>query len=82
MVAAEECALDVLLFDGRDETLVDIKCFRGDREDVSPEDIRSAIHSGLVQHKLQPGIASTRAPDLGIEPRDMVEFVKDLPLIA
>ena len=79
MVTAEECALDVLLFESKGEELLDIKCFRGDREDVSADDIKAAIHSGIMQHKLQPGLASPRAPALGIEPRDMAEFVGDLP---
>ncbi len=78
MLTPEENALDVLLFESKDEELLDIKCFRG-RKDVSADEIKSAIHSGILQHKLQPGIASSRAPTLGVEPRDMAEFVKDLP---
>ena len=73
----EECALDVLLF-SKDEELVDIKCLRGDRP-ASPDDIKAAIHSGLMQHRLQPDIATPCAPELGVKPRDMVEFVKGLP---
>ena len=77
----EESALDVLLFESKGEELLDIKCFRGDRAS-SDEDIRAAIHSGIMQHKLQPSIASPRAPALGVEPRDMTEFAKDLPITA
>ena len=76
----EECALDVLLF-SKDEELVDIKCFRGERA-ASPEDIKAAIHSGIMQHRLQPDLASPNAPALGVKPRDMVEFVKGLPTPA
>jgi hypothetical protein len=77
----EECALDVLLFESKDEELIDIKCFRGDRA-ASPEDIKAAIHSGIMQHKLQPDLASPNAPELGVRPRDMAEFVKGLPMTA
>jgi hypothetical protein len=78
----EENALDVLLFESKGEELLDIKCFRGDRADASAEEIKAAIHSGIVQYKLQPHIGSSRPPALGVEPRDMVEFVKDLPTNA
>ncbi|HEX5257591.1 MAG TPA: hypothetical protein VFW35_02285 [Sphingomicrobium sp.] len=82
MVGREECALDVLLFGAKDEELIDIKCFRGDREDVSPEDIKAAIHSGLMQHKLRPDLASKHAPALGVEPRDVKELVGSLSAVA
>jgi hypothetical protein len=82
MVMQEECALSVLLFDAKDEELLDIKCLRGDRENVSPSDIKAAIHSGIMQHKLQPSLASERAPDLGVTPRDIVDLVKGLPVAA
>lgn len=77
----EEFALDVLLFESKDEELVDIKCLRGDRA-ASPDDIKAAIHSGIMQHRLQPDLASPRAPELGVRPRDMAQFVKDLPTAA
>lgn len=82
MVMAEEYALDVLLFGVEGEELLDFKCFRGDREDVSPEDIAAAIHSGIMQHKMQPNRASSKAPSLGVEPCDVAEFVKTLPIAA
>ena len=77
----EECALDVLLFESKGEELLDIKCFRGDRV-ASADEIKAAIHSGIMQHRLQPGIATPRAPELGVKPRDMAEFVMDLPQTA
>jgi hypothetical protein len=79
MFTAEENALDVLLFESKGEELLDIKCFRGNRADTSAEEIKAAIHSGIMQYKLQPSIGSPRAPTLGVEPRDMAEFVKGLP---
>lgn len=82
MVGREECALDVLLFGVKDEELLDIKCFRGDREDVSPEEIEAAVHSGLMQHKLRPELASKSAPSLGVEPRDVKELVESLSIAA
>jgi hypothetical protein len=82
MITVEECGVDVLLFESKGEELLDIKCFRGDRADTSAEEIKAAIHSGIMQHRLQPNIASPHAPTLGVEPRDMEEFVKDLPTTA
>ena len=82
MTTIEECAVDILLFDAKDEKLLDIKCFRGDREDVSAEDIKTAIHSGIMQHKMQPSLASPKAPELGVDARDIVALLKDLPVAA
>lgn len=78
----KENALDVLLFESKGEELLDIKCFPATVKTCPAEDIKAAIHSGIMQHKLQPGIASPRAPALGVEQRDMAEFVKDLPATA
>lgn len=81
MFSSEECALDVLLFGTKDEELLDIKCYRGERS-ASPEDIKAAIHSGIMQHRMQPDIASPEAPAHGVKPRDMADFVKVLPTSA
>jgi hypothetical protein len=82
MSVREECALDVLLFETDGETLVDIKCFRGGRADVSSEDIKREIHSGLMQYRLQPEMASKSPPKSGISQRDMNDLVRGLPIPA
>ena len=82
MTTQENGALDVLLFETDGEELLDIKCFRGDRADVSAADIREQIHSGIMQYRLQPGLASARAPLTGVEVRDIAELVKGLPIAA
>lgn len=78
----EGSALNVLLFGTGDEQLVDIKCFRGDREDVTAADIRREIHDGIMQHKMHPQRATHLAPISGVGRVDVAEFVKGLPLAA
>ncbi len=82
MVNREGSALDVLLFGTGDEELVDIKCFRGNRENVSARDIEQQIHEGIMQHKMHPGRASAKAPVTNAEGVDVADFVKRLPLAA
>jgi hypothetical protein len=83
MEIREGNALNVLLFGtGGDGELVDIKCFRGDREDVTASDIRREIHDAIMQHKMHPQRATRTAPNSGVGRVDVVEFVKGLPLAA
>jgi hypothetical protein len=82
MTTQEKDALDVLLFGTDGEELLDIKCFRGDRADVTEDDIKAQIHAGVMQHKMQPSIATRKAPKSGVERRDVVEFANSLPLAA
>jgi len=82
MVTPEKGALDVLLFDTEGEELLDIKCFRGDREDVSPEDIREQIHFGIMQYKMRPHLATSRSPKSGAAQEDVADLVRGLPIAA
>ena len=82
MIIQEQGALDVLLFDTEGEELLDIKCFRGDREDVTPEDIREQIHFGLMQHKMRPQLATSKSPKSGVGQEDVADLVKGLPVAA
>lgn len=82
MEIREGSALDLLLFGKGDEELVDIKCFRGDRENVTGADIDRQIQDGILQHKMHPARASKKAPDTGAELVNVAEFVKRLPLAA
>ena len=82
MTFREGKALDVLLFGTEGEELVDIKCFRGHRDNIDPADIDRQIQDAIVQHKMHPNRASNMAPTTGIESVDVAEFVKRLPLAA
>ena len=81
-MVAENGALDVLLFDAEGEELLDIKCFRGDRADVTADDIQGQMHAALMHLKMHPDIASAYAPDSGVKPVEMIEFAKGLLITA
>jgi len=74
-------AFDVLLFGKGDEELVDIKCFRGDRE-AKGSDIKRQVQEGLLQHKMHPKRASTSAPKTGAETVNVADFVARLAIAA
>lgn len=82
MTVAEKGSLDVLLFQSKDCELEDLKCFRGDRADVTQEEIESQIHSAVVQLRMHPEIASSDAPALSVKPVDMAVFVERFALQA
>ena len=82
MTIREGSALDVLLFGKGDEELVDIKCFRGDRDNVSSTDIERQIQEGILQHKMHPNRASPNAPSTGAERVNVADFVARLPIAA
>lgn len=82
MAIREGNGLDLLLFGKGDEELVDIKCFRGDRKNVTAADIDRQIQDGILQHKMHPSRASKNAPSTGAELVNVAEFVKRLPLAA
>ncbi len=82
MTIREGYALDALLFGKGDEELVDIKCFRGHRDNIDPADIDRQIQDAIVQHKAHPNRASQMAPTTGIESIDVAEFVSRLPKAA
>jgi hypothetical protein len=77
MVTKENDGLDSLLFgDGRE--LVDFKCFRGDREDVSAADIKEQIHSALMQKRMNRATMSETPPRPDVARVNVREFVKGL----
>lgn len=78
MTTKEKDGLDALLFqEGID--LVDFKCFRGDREDVSEKEIKEQIHAALMQRKMNRATISDSPPEIGASRVNVREFLKGLP---
>jgi hypothetical protein len=78
MATKEKDGLDALLFqEGID--LVDFKCFRGDRQDVSPEEIKEQIHSAFMQRRMKRATVSDSPPSTGVKRVNVREFLKGLP---
>jgi hypothetical protein len=78
MTANEKDGLDALLFGTEGTELVDFKCFRGDREDISEDDIKEQIHSALMQKKMGRAMVSTTAPRPDVAPVSVSQFVRGL----
>jgi hypothetical protein len=77
MINKDGDGLDVFLFaEGAD--LVDFKCFRGDRDDISEGDIRAQIHSALMQRKMKRADISQDPPEAGVAVVDVREFVAEM----
>ncbi len=50
-------------FSGHDESMVNVKFFRGRRDDIiTPEEIREQFRSAKIQHAQKAAIISNRAP--------------------
>jgi hypothetical protein len=77
MVAKEKDGLDALLF-GDGAELVDFKCFRGDREDVTEADIKEQIHSAFMQKRMDRAVISGTPPRPGVPTINVRKFVADL----
>lgn len=78
MAAKEKDGIDAFLF-GENMELVDFKCFRGDRPNVSEDDIKKEIHSAFVQRKMKRAVVSEAAPKPRIVAAQKVhDFVKEL----
>ena len=77
MTMKEKDGLDALLF-GEGVELVNFKCFRGDREDVSEDDIKTEIHSALMQKRMQRAVVSKDPPSTGAIRVNVKDFLKDL----
>lgn len=77
MAAREVDGLDALLFSESAE-LVDFKCFRGDRDDITEDDIRREIHSAIMQRKMGRASVSSAPPQTGVASMSVKEFVKGL----
>jgi len=77
MTVKETEGLDTVLF-GSGRELVDIKCFRGDREDVTGADIKGQIHSALMQKRMNRATISDSPPHSGVTKVNVREFVAGL----
>ena len=77
MAAKDGDGLDALLFSESAE-LVDFKCFRGDRDDITEDDIRREIHSAVVQRKMGRASASSTPPAAGVASMSVRKFVEGL----
>ncbi|MEQ1929647.1 MAG: hypothetical protein ABL957_03825 [Parvularculaceae bacterium] len=79
MNAKENGALESLLFGSDGAGVADFKCFRGDRDDVSEDDLRDQIHSALMQKRMKRASISKDAPRKApIVSQNIREFVKGL----
>jgi hypothetical protein len=78
MNAKERDALDVLLFGTDGTELLDFKCFRGDRPDVSEDEIRDQIHSAIMQKRMKRATISADPPRPDVPRTNVREFVQDL----
>lgn len=77
MAMKEKDGLDALLF-GEGVELVDFKCFRGDREDVSEDDLKTQIHSALMQKRMSRATVSNDPPATGVTRVNVRDFLKAL----
>ncbi len=77
MAARDGDGLDALLFSESAE-LVDFKCFRGDRDDISEGDIRREIHSANMQRKMGRALVSRTPPATGVTGMSVKDFVNGL----
>jgi hypothetical protein len=73
MVEKDNDSVDAFLF-AENAELLDFRCFRGDRADVSPEDIKREVHSAFVQKKMKRATVSSEPP---VPPNVAVQNVKD-----
>jgi len=66
-------------FSGRGEELVNVKFFRGRRDDViTREEIREQFRSAAVQHRQKTATVSSVAPTSDHPVMDVRELVRDL----
>lgn len=61
-----------------EQTLVNLKFFRGDRDLVAPEELTHELHSALEQRRLNLAVITTEPPDAEGEPVDVRELVANL----
>jgi hypothetical protein len=77
MTMKEKDGIDAVLFaDGVE--LLDLKCFRGDRQDVTEEEIKAQIHSALMQKKMKRARVSDRAPSPDVSRVNARELLSEL----
>ena len=79
MVTKEKDGIDAFVFPEEGIELLDFRCFRGDRADVSPEEIKKQIHSAFMQKKMKRAIVSSEPPKApGAAAQNVREFVAEL----
>lgn len=79
MTTKEKDGLDALLF-GDGVELVDFKCFRGDREDVTAADIKAEIHSAFMQKRMDRAVISDDPPAPDVKRINVKDFAQKLLL--
>jgi hypothetical protein len=77
MANREDDGLDVFLF-SKGKTLVDLKCFRGDRPNISEQELRDQIHSAFMQKKMGRAKVSSDAPVASVSPINVRDFIASL----
>jgi len=77
MSTHEENTLDAFLFSA-DIQLTDLKCFRGDKQDVTEDEILHQIHSAFMQKKIGHAHVSNKSPASNLAVVDVKEFVTSL----
>jgi hypothetical protein len=77
MVAKEKDGIDAFLFAEGTE-LLDFKCFRGDRTNVSEDDIKAEVHSAFMQRKMKRAVISSEPPKNGVAAQNVRDFVGEL----
>lgn len=77
MTTLEKDGLEVFLFSKGSE-LLDFKCFRGDRDDISEEDIRKQIHSAFMQREMGRAVVSKEPPSQKVQTVNVKDFVEGL----
>lgn len=66
-------------FSGQGEELVNVKFFRGTRDDViSGDEIKDQAHKAMMQHKLKIADVSAHAPRSAHPVINVAEFVANL----
>jgi hypothetical protein len=76
-MVADKDGIDAFVFaDGVE--LADFRCFRGDRADVDPADIKAQVHSAFMQRKMKRATISSDPPTAPGEPQNVREFVAEL----
>ena len=77
MAEHKEDVVETFLFSS-DTELVDFKCFRGDKDDISEEELRQQIHSAFMQKKMGRAKITTTAPKPKAVPVNVKDFVASL----
>ena len=61
-----------------DGQLIDLKCFRGDRDDVSEAEMMEQLHNAQMQRRMKRAVVSARPPVSGVATVNVREFVAEL----